>query len=148
MAELLHLAWASRSALISTCSFCNENSMFAFPVSMSNGAIIQSGTVMLSRDSETFFIIDPVWNSLMPHRPPMDFLVSQRPPMDSLVSHRPHIDYLVSNRPQWIPWCQIDPNGFLGVKSTPMDSLVSNRPHTDYLVSHRPQWIPWCHIDP
>ncbi|KRY24945.1 hypothetical protein T01_4006 [Trichinella spiralis] len=52
MAELLHLAWASRCALISTCSSCNENSMFAFPVSMSNGAIIQSGTVMLSRSSK------------------------------------------------------------------------------------------------
>ncbi|KRX28878.1 hypothetical protein T06_2376, partial [Trichinella sp. T6] len=55
----------------------------------------------------------------MPHRPPMDFLVSQRLPMDSLVSHQPHIDYLVSHRPKWIPWCHIDPNGFLGVKSTP-----------------------------
>ncbi|KRX54266.1 hypothetical protein T09_2813 [Trichinella sp. T9] len=44
---------ASRSALIiSTCFSCNENSMFAFPVSMSNGAIIQSGTVMLSRSSK------------------------------------------------------------------------------------------------
>ncbi|KRZ66138.1 hypothetical protein T10_10003 [Trichinella papuae] len=36
MAELLHLAWASRSALISTCSSCNENSMFAFSISISN----------------------------------------------------------------------------------------------------------------
>ncbi|KRZ64773.1 hypothetical protein T08_13851 [Trichinella sp. T8] len=52
MADLLHLAWTSRSALISACSSCNENSMFAFPVSMSNGAIIQSGTVMLSRSSK------------------------------------------------------------------------------------------------
>ncbi|KRX58582.1 hypothetical protein T09_14762 [Trichinella sp. T9] len=43
----------SRSALIiSTCFSCNENSMFAFPVSMSNGVIIQSGTVMLSRSSK------------------------------------------------------------------------------------------------
>ncbi|KRX37022.1 hypothetical protein T06_2916 [Trichinella sp. T6] len=98
MAELLHLAWASRSALISTCSFCNENSRFAFPVSMSNGAIIQSGTVMLSRDSETFHH-RPRRNSLMPHRPPMDFLVSHRPPMDFLVSQRPPMDSLVSHRP-------------------------------------------------
>ncbi|KRZ66170.1 hypothetical protein T10_10042 [Trichinella papuae] len=36
MAELLHLAWASRSALISTCSSCNENSMLAFSISISN----------------------------------------------------------------------------------------------------------------
>ncbi|KRX82920.1 hypothetical protein T06_9395 [Trichinella sp. T6] len=35
--------------------------------------------LMWTRDSQTFFVIDPLWYSLMPHRLPMDSLVSDRP---------------------------------------------------------------------
>ncbi|KRZ70335.1 hypothetical protein T10_10199 [Trichinella papuae] len=58
----------SRSALISTCSSCNENSMFTFSVSMSNGVIIQSGTVMFSRSSKRLLnITDGSYTFSTPH---------------------------------------------------------------------------------